>query len=40
MLVKVITLRFDPLIDSFNDSVLVDFIKDKGILSIREHSCS
>ncbi len=37
MLAKIFTFRFNELIDSFDDAPLRDFIKDKEILSIREH---
>jgi hypothetical protein len=35
MLARVITLRFDPLTGSFDDSPLRDLIKDKEVLAIR-----
>jgi hypothetical protein len=35
MLARVITLRFDPVIGSFDDSPLREFLKDKEVLSIR-----
>lgn len=37
LLVRVLTLRFDPVLDGFEDAPLRDFLKDKAILSIREH---
>jgi len=37
MLVRVFTLRFDPTLAGFDDSGLRDFVKDKEILSIRDH---
>lgn len=37
MLARVITLRFDPVIGGFDDGPLRDFLKDKEVLSIRDH---
>jgi ATP-dependent DNA helicase RecQ len=37
MLVRVITLRFDAVIGSFDDGPLREFLKDKEVLSIRDH---
>ena len=37
MLARVITLRFDPVLSSFDDGPLRDFLKDKEVLSIRDH---
>jgi ATP-dependent DNA helicase RecQ len=37
MLVRVITLRFNPVLGSFDDTALRDFLKDKEVLSIRDH---
>jgi superfamily II DNA helicase RecQ len=37
MFVRVITLRFDPVIESFDDAPLRDFLKDKEVLAIRDH---
>ena len=37
MLVRVITLRFDSVIGSFDDGPLREFLKDKQVLSIREY---
>lgn len=37
VLARVITLRFDPTIGSFDDMPLREFLKDKEALSIREH---
>lgn len=37
MFVRVMTLRFDAVIGSFDDSPLRDFLKDKEVLSIRDH---
>jgi len=31
------TLRFDPVLDGFDDGPLRDFLKDKEVLSLREH---
>lgn len=37
MLAKIFTLRFNELTDSFDDTPLQEFIKNKEILSLREH---
>lgn len=37
MLTKIITLRFNELTDSFDDTALQEFIKNKEILSLRDH---
>ena len=37
MHVKVITLRFDQLLEAFDDRPLREFVKDKDMLSIRDH---
>jgi ATP-dependent DNA helicase RecQ len=37
MFVRVITLRFAPVSGIFDDSPLRDFLKDKEVLSIRDH---
>lgn len=37
MLVRIFTLKFDPIVAGFDDSDLRDFIKDKEVLSIRDH---
>ncbi len=37
MLARVLTLRFSALLDGFDDAPLRDFIKDKEVLSIRDH---
>lgn len=37
MLVRVITLRFSTVMDGFDDTELTDFIKDKSVISLREH---
>ena len=37
MLMRVITLRFDPVTSSFDDGPVRDFIKDKEVLAIRDH---
>ena len=37
MLAKVITLHFDPLTGRFADEPLLEFIKDKKIIKMREH---
>ncbi len=37
MLARVITLRFNPVRSSFDDGPLRDFLKDKEVLSIRDH---
>jgi len=37
MLVRILTLRFSTALDSFDDTPLVDFIKDKAVLSLKEY---
>ncbi|MGH9843404.1 MAG: HRDC domain-containing protein [Blastocatellia bacterium] len=37
MLTRVITLRFNGLLDAFDDGPLRDFIKDKEMISVRDH---
>jgi ATP-dependent DNA helicase RecQ len=37
MMVRVLTLRFDPVLCGFDDTPLRDFLKDKNVLSVREH---
>jgi ATP-dependent DNA helicase RecQ len=37
MLAKIFTLRFNELTDSFDDTPLQEFIKNKEILSLRDH---
>ena len=37
MLARVLTLRFDPVRDGFDDTALRDFLKDKEVLSIRDY---
>jgi ATP-dependent DNA helicase RecQ len=37
MLAKIFTLRFNELTDSFDDTPLQEFIKNKEILSMRDH---
>jgi superfamily II DNA helicase RecQ len=37
MLARVITLRFDPILSAFDDGPLRDSLKDKEVLSIRDH---
>jgi ATP-dependent DNA helicase RecQ len=37
MLVRVMTLRFDSVLCAFDDTPLRDFLKDKDVLSVREH---
>ena len=37
MLMRIITLRFSAALDGFDDSPLIDFIKDKTVVSLREH---
>ena len=38
MLVRIFTLKFDPVLGDFDGHNLRDFIKDKEVLSIRDHS--
>lgn len=37
MLIKIITLKFDTLTENFDDSFLMEFVKDKEIISIRDY---
>lgn len=37
MLVRVFTLRFDPVTEHFDDSTVAAFLADKEVLSIRDH---
>ena len=37
MLARVVTLRFDPVIEAFDDAPLQDFLKAKEVFAIREH---
>lgn len=37
MLARILTLKFDPVLGSFDDTGLRDFVKDKEVLSIRDH---
>jgi len=37
MLIKIITLKFDSVLEKFDDEPLQEFIRDKAVLSIRDH---
>jgi len=37
MLIHIITLRFSTALDRFDDSPVQAFIRDKAVLSLREH---
>ena len=37
MLIRIITLRFSAALDGFDDSPLTEFVKDKSVVSLREH---
>jgi hypothetical protein len=37
LLARVLTLRFDPTLDAFDDGPLWDVLKDQDVLSIRDH---
>lgn len=37
MHVRIFTLRFNPVTEGFDDSAVADFVKDKDVLSIRDH---
>jgi ATP-dependent DNA helicase RecQ len=37
MLTRVFTLRFNSLLDAFDDAPLRDFIKDKEVIAVRDH---
>ena len=38
MKIRIITLRFDPILDGFDESEFQDFLKDKEILAIDHYS--
>lgn len=37
MLIRIISLRFSAALDGFDDTGLTEFIKDKSVVSLREH---
>lgn len=37
MLARVITLRFEPVLEAFHDAPLRAFVKDKEVFAIRDH---
>ena len=37
MHIRVFTLRFDDLLGRFDDALMLDFIKDKQVITIRDH---
>ena len=37
MRVEIITVRFDSVMESFDDTALKEFIVDKEVISVREH---
>lgn len=37
MRARIFTLRFSPTLSAFDDSALQDFVRDKEVLSLREH---
>ncbi|MCK5717643.1 MAG: hypothetical protein KAH77_09155 [Thiomargarita sp.] len=37
MLIKIFTLRFQTTLDAFDDTLFVEFIKDKSVLSLKEY---
>jgi hypothetical protein len=37
MQVRIFTLRFNPVTESFDDSVVASFLADKDVLAIRDH---
>jgi len=37
MLIRIMTLKFNPVLEQFDDAALQDYLKDKEILSIRDH---
>ncbi|MFA6111135.1 MAG: hypothetical protein WDA75_20450 [Candidatus Latescibacterota bacterium] len=37
MLVRIFTLRFDPVLGGFDDGPLREFSSDKKVLSVRDH---
>ncbi len=37
MLIRIMTLRFSAALDRFDDNLLTEFVKDKSVVSLREH---
>ena len=37
MLARVVTLRFDPVLEAFDDGPLQEFLRAKEVLGIRDH---
>ncbi len=37
MLIRIITLRVSAALDGFDDNPLTEFIKDKSVVSLKEH---
>jgi len=37
MMMRVFTLRFSPVMDGFDDNAVVEFLRDKTVLSLKEH---
>lgn len=37
MVVRVMTLRFEPVFEAINDAPLRDFVEDKDVLAVRDH---
>ena len=37
MLARVVTLRFDPLLEAFDDGPLQEFLKARAVVAIRDH---
>ncbi len=37
LLTKVFTLRFDPIVDGFDDTQVRDFTKDRQVISVKDH---
>jgi superfamily II DNA helicase RecQ len=37
MLIRIMTLKFNPLLEQFDDAALQDYLKDKEVLSVKDH---
>lgn len=37
MLIRIMTLKFNPVLEQFDDAALQDYLKDKETLSVRDH---
>jgi len=37
MLIRIMTLKFNPVLEQFDDVALQDYLKDKEILCVKDH---